>query len=93
MNVALCVAFLEKGVWERRLKTAALLQMIEITECNSVKALLKDTGTKVIFATNCCVKRRGGHYSICSSIHIARNGRWHGGKSLSGRFCRGPKLV
>ena len=41
MNVALCTAFLEEDIWENRLVTAALPQRIEITECNSVKALLK----------------------------------------------------
>ena len=41
MNVALCAAFLEEDIWENRLVTAALPERIEITECNSVKALLK----------------------------------------------------
>lgn len=41
MNVALCVAFLEEDVWENRLVAAALPQRMEITECNSVGALLK----------------------------------------------------
>ena len=41
MNVALCTAFLEEDIWENRLVTAALPQRIEITECNSVNALLK----------------------------------------------------
>jgi len=41
VNVALCAAFLEEDIWENRLVTAALPQRIEITECNSVKSLLK----------------------------------------------------
>ncbi|WP_027400487.1 response regulator [Anaerovorax odorimutans] len=41
MNVALCAAFLEEDVWENRLVTAAFPKKVEITECNSIKALLK----------------------------------------------------
>lgn len=41
MNVALCAAFLEEDVWEGRLLAAASPQSLEITECNSAKALLK----------------------------------------------------
>jgi len=41
VNVALCAAFLEEDVWESRLVTVALPQKLEITNCNSVEALLK----------------------------------------------------
>ncbi len=40
MNVALCAAFLEEDVWESRLVTAAFPHRIELTECNSARALL-----------------------------------------------------
>lgn len=49
MNVALCVAFLEEDVWENRLVAAALPQRMEITECNSVGALLKILELKPFF--------------------------------------------
>ncbi|PHV69745.1 hypothetical protein CS063_14215 [Sporanaerobium hydrogeniformans] len=41
MNVALCAVFLEEDIWENCVVMAALSQRIEITECNSVKSLLK----------------------------------------------------
>jgi DNA-binding NarL/FixJ family response regulator len=40
VNVALCAAFLEEDVWESRLLVAAAPQRLEITECNSARALL-----------------------------------------------------
>ncbi|WP_206458861.1 hypothetical protein [Anaerovorax sp. IOR16] len=40
MNIALCAAFLEEDVWESRLLEAASLHKVEITECNSARALL-----------------------------------------------------
>lgn len=40
MNVALCVAFLEEDVWESRLVTVTVPNRVELTECNSIKALL-----------------------------------------------------
>ncbi len=40
MNVALCAAFLEEDVWESRLLAAAAPQRLEITECNSARALM-----------------------------------------------------
>ena len=41
MNAALCAAFLEEDVWEGRLLAAASPQSLDVTECNSAKALLK----------------------------------------------------
>lgn len=41
MNIALCAAFLEEDIWESRLRTAAPPKRIEITECNSARALLR----------------------------------------------------
>ncbi len=40
MNVALCAAFLEEDIWVNRLVTAAFPQKLELTECNSARALL-----------------------------------------------------
>lgn len=40
MNVVLCAAFLEEDVWENRLVTAAFPHRVELTECNSARALL-----------------------------------------------------
>nr|WP_288828818.1 hypothetical protein [uncultured Clostridium sp.] len=40
MNVALCAAFLEEDVWESRLVKAISPHKVELTECNSVRALL-----------------------------------------------------
>lgn len=40
MNVALCAAFLEEDLWERRLAAAVSPYEIELTECNSAKTLL-----------------------------------------------------
>lgn len=40
MNVALCAAFLEEDVWERRLRAAISPYNVEITEYNSAQALL-----------------------------------------------------
>lgn len=40
MNVALCAAFLEEDVWESRLVTAIFPHKVEVTECNSARALL-----------------------------------------------------
>lgn len=40
MNIALCAAFLEEDVWESRLAAAAFPYKVEITECNSARALL-----------------------------------------------------
>lgn len=40
MKVALCAAFLEEDIWESCLRTATFPYKLEITECNSVQALL-----------------------------------------------------
>lgn len=40
MKIALCAAFLEEDIWESQLRTAAFPYKLDITECNSVQALL-----------------------------------------------------
>ncbi len=40
-NFALCAAFLEEDIWESRLQAAAAPKKIEITECNSARAVLQ----------------------------------------------------
>lgn len=40
MNIALCATFLEGDIWENLLRMAVFPYKVEITECNSAKALL-----------------------------------------------------